>query len=433
MKSSTKFSLISTIALLILHISLMIIQARPAYAAPLLPDLAPENQIEFRNPFLPPPNPWKSVEIKWPENYIEPTLRHGLNLVLPQTIRNSLQVDAGYDRLQGLPTFKADYFLPIKAWNDKSLFLDPRFSLDAKNETFSIGGGFRHLVTSETMIGFHAFHDWTRQRGIRGEFLKETGVGFELSALPGKYSDISVRVNTYIPVNERRSFSEDPSMVVKEKLPVGVDAKLAFLLPAMVNWLDVRMDATFHSYRGERVDLTGYKAGISASTRDGMLRASFQHETDTLRGDNFQVEGSINLTFDWNEALKGKLPFSAPYKVSDFRFERKMHDGLYDRFTRRHDFPTDRAERRTALETRVTARTVSFDGGFPDLPNSRLTVQISQSPWRDAAAVTTDASGAYKGKIDLPPGKYKFRLVHKGTGRMSAEKTLVVAGDGAAR
>jgi hypothetical protein len=414
-------------------IATFILLAAPAFSGTILPDCFPENRLEFRNPFLPPPNPGNPAEIKWPELYIEPTVKFGLNLVLPSTIRTGLAVDAGYDRLQGLPTLKAEYFMPIKGWTDKTLFLAPRFSLDAKTEAVSVGAGFRHLLTSETMIGFHAFHDWMKRRGIQEEFLKEAGVGFELSALPGRYSDLSLNVNAYFPVNERIMFKEDGAACVREKLPTGVDAKLAFLLPAVVDWLDIRMEGTLHSYRGERVDLTGHKASISANTRDGMLRASVSHETDTFKGDNYQVEGSINVAFDWNELIKGEVPFAAPYKVSSMRFERNIRDGLYDRVTRRHDLPLDQAEKRLALSTHVNERTVFFDGGFPDLPNSHVTIQVSQSPWRDAGSVVTDSSGSYKGKLELPAGEYKFRLVHKPTGRMSAVKTLVIDADGTSR
>jgi hypothetical protein len=398
----------------------------PATLPGLAPDLTSDLQIELRNPFKPPPNPWKPSEVKWPENYIEPTLRYGLDMVLPENVRNGLDFDAGYNRWEGLPTLQADYFLPVRAWNDKSLFVTPRLSLEAKEESFSVGAGFRHLITSELMVGFHAFHDWARPRGLQGDFVKEAGVGFELSALPGKGADVNLTLNAYFPTNERVSMTSAGDMLVKERLPMGMDAKLTCLLPPLVDWLDLKMEGGVHTYRGDRVNLKGHKAAFSANTRDGMVSLSVGHEQDTFSGEKFKVEGTLNLAFDWNELLKGREPFSAPFRVSGQRYERKIRDGLFRRVVRRHDLPTDRAEKRLALVTMVSDRTVTFEGGFPDLPHAKLAVQVSQSPWRDTGEVTTDEAGGYSGKIDLPPGEYKFRLVHKATGKVSGVKILKI-------
>jgi hypothetical protein len=394
----------------------------------LAPDLIGDVTIQLRNPFKPPPNPWKPTEMKWPENYIEPTVSYGLDLVLPKNVRSGLVCDAGYNRFAGLPTLKADYFLPVRAWNDKTLFLTPRMSLEAKTESFSVGAGFRHLITSELMVGFHAFHDWERQRGRTTDFVKEAGVGFELSALPGKGADINLTMNAYFPTNELLSVSPDGGKLVKERLPMGLDAKLTCLLPPLVDWLDLKMEAGLHTYRGDRVNLNGHKATLTASTRDGMLSLSVGHESDTFVPEQIKVEGTVNLVFDWNNVLNFDNPFSAPYQMSTFRFERKIRDDLFKRVVRKHDLPTDRSEKRLALATMVSDRNVSFEGAFPDLPHARLAVQVSQSPWRDAGQVTTDESGSYSGSIDLPPGEYKFRLIHKATGRVTAVKTLRIAG-----
>ncbi len=291
------------------------------------------------------------MKSKWPENYIEPTVKYGLDLVLPDNLRNGLNFDAGYNRFEGLPTLKADYFLPVKAWNDKTLFLTPRLSLEAKTESFSIGAGFRHLITSELMVGFHAFHDWARPRRLQNSFVKEAGVGFELSALPGKGADINLTLNAYFPTNERVSLSSGGDTLVRERLPIGMDAKLTCLLPPLVEWFDLKMEAEVHAYRGDRIDLNGHKASLSATTRNGMLTLSLGHEQDTFTPDNFKISGTLNLVFDWNELLNGREPFSSPYQVSGPRYQRKIRDGLYRRVVRRHDLPTDRAEKRLALIT----------------------------------------------------------------------------------
>jgi hypothetical protein len=138
------------------------------------------------------------------------------------------------------------------------------------------------------------------------------------------------------------------------------------------------------------------------------------------------VEGSINLTFDWKDLLQNELPFSAPYKVPQHRYDRKISENLGERVVRRHDVPTDRAENRVTLAATVSDNTVFLSGGFPGLPNSKVTVQVSQSPWKDWADIATNSSGFYSGAVNLPAGSYRVRLIHKPTGRASAEKPVFV-------
>jgi len=390
------------------------------------PQIIPDEQPIVRNPFRPAPNPWKSIEPELPEIYIDTTLRQSLNQLLPQHFRKGLNLGASYDRLVHLPTMHLDYFLPVKAWPDKSFFLNPRISLTSKNESLSVGAGFRHLLGSDVMVGFHTFHDWVRPRKQSDQFLKEIGVGFELSVLPGKYSDIIISGNAYFPINERSSLFQGEDLLSREALCTGFDARIGFGLPALVNWLDMRLDARAHSYRGAATDDTGYKAGLSVNTRDGMFRAVFEQEKDNRKGEQYRIEGSINLAFDWKDLLNGEVPFSAPYSIPQSRYNKKIRDALSERVVRKHDVPSDRTERRLALVTRVSDQTVFFSGGFAELPNARVTVQVSQSPWQDRGEVITDSSGCYSGTVKLQPGTYRLRLIHRPTGRISSEKMVVI-------
>jgi len=393
------------------------------------PEVTTSEPLIERNPFRPAPNPLKSVEPEMPELYIGTTLRQGLNEALPPAFRKGLDFGASYDGAAGLPTMQLDYFFPIRAWSDKSVFVTPRVSLSGAKETFSMGLGFRQLFGHKLMVGFHGFHDWTRPRRQNGRFLNEAGAGIELVALPGKYSDIVFSLNAYLPVNEKLAWSRDGEMLAREVLCGGVDARLGFKLPELVNWLDIRLDAQAHSYRGSATVDTGYRTGISVASRDGMFRASFERETDNRRGEQYRIEGALNLTFDWKDLLQDDLPFSAPHKAPQNRYCRKIRDTLTDRVSRKHDMPTARTENRVTLAARVSDRTVVLNGGFPDLPNSRVTIQVSHSPWKDWTDLVTDSSGFYSGAVNLPPGSYQVRLIHKPTGRKSAERTVVVRGN----
>ncbi len=368
----------------------------------------------------------KIKNVEAPEIYIEPTIKYGLNFALPKAVKKNLSYDVGYDRHEGLPTGRLDYFIPIKKWSDRSIFFNPRVSLSSSKESFSLGMGTRHMITAKSMVGFHVFHDMTRNRRERGEFLRQIGLGAELSLLPGKHSDLTMSLNTYFPGNERFRLKKDPNVLVREILPTGYDAKIDFLLPALFKTIDIRLSGSGHSYRANSTDLSGYTADLNFRSRDGLWSATAEKSAESRSGDNYKVEGAINLAFDWSKLLEGANPFSAPYSVPDMRFDRKVHDSLYQKAVRKHDLPMDRTETKVTLLAQVNDDEVSFSGIFPHLAHSPVVLQTSRSPWADFVEVATDGLGAYSGQVKMPPGVYRIRLLHKASGRVSNMKTVVV-------
>jgi len=364
------------------------------------------------------------------ERYLPYTLNYGLRMALPAPLRNNLDFDAGFDKWEGLPTLKTDWFMPVKAWPDKSIFFTPRVCLTGKKESFSLGAGVRQLITSEMMIGFHTFYDWNRPRRPGGEFLREAGVGVEFSSLPGHFSDLTVSANTYFPVNSREEILNNGVSLFKESLPGGVDAKISLLLPPVISWLDLRLDASTHRYVGYSSNLSGYRTALSVNSRDGMFNMTLEQGKDSRWGSNYGITAGIRLAFDWNALIYAKNPFSAPYRYSETRYNRKLRNSLFTRVNRKYDLPEDRFEQRSTLMASVMGDTVTFTGGFPNLPYSTLTVQVSQSPWQDYSEVITDDRGAYYGAISLPPGICKLRLVHKPSGRVTEPRTLVITEPG---
>ncbi len=256
--------------------------------------------------------------------------------------------------------------------------------------------------------------------------MKQAGMGVELSLLPGYHSDVSLRINAYFPVNQRRVISRNRNHFIEESLPTGADASLSVLLPAFSEALDFRITAQANSYRGASTNIHGYRCALQTNSRNGLFLASFEKGYERFTGDYFRIDGSLNLAFDWMALLAGQNPFSAPYAASSSRYDRRLSDALYERIVRRHDLPMDRQERPLALAAVVAGETVVFHGSFPELPNSRVTVQISQSPWKDYGEVVTDGKGTYHGRLVLAPGKYRIRLVHKATGVTSEDQVVFI-------
>ncbi|MCA1960954.1 MAG: inverse autotransporter beta domain-containing protein [Desulfomonile sp.] len=381
------------------------------------------------DPFRPPPNPAKSIEIEWPETYIQPLARYGIDLAVPVPFRRGLSLDVGYDRWAGLPTATLDYFLPVKAWENESLFFMPRATMNGRTEGFSLGAGMRTLVGSRALFGVYTFNDWSRPRGSDFNFLKEAGIGGEISLLPGRFAELTVSANAYLPVNERKMFSRATELLIRESLPRGWDARLSFVFPALVDLVDAHLSGEAHAYRGETTEIGGYKVVFSLGTRDGMFAAALEQGKEQGGRDTFRAMGTIKLAFDWVDLLDGKNPFSAPSQASSIRVAKDLRQGLYQRVTRKHDLPTDRKVSSTTLAASVHDSEVIFSGGFPDLPNTPVTVQVAASPWRDAMEIVTDSHGAYSGRLRLSPGEYKLRLVHRETGQTSRVQSFTIRGE----
>lgn len=225
----------------------------------------------------------KIKEPEMPELYIDPALKYGLNLVLPQSIQKNLSFDGGYDRWEGLPTMQIDYFVPISCWSDKSLFFTPRVSLTGARESFSFGAGFRRMITADSMVGFHVFQDWVRPRRSRGEFLRELGLGAELSVLPGYFSDLSLSANAYFPVNDRYWVKSGGNTLIREILPTGYDGRIGFLFPGLFKSIDIRFDGQVHSYVADATNITGYKTGLNIRSRNGLWSVTFEQGQDSTR------------------------------------------------------------------------------------------------------------------------------------------------------
>ncbi len=284
-------------------------------------------------------------EIEFPESFIDPTVNYGLKMVLPERVQKGLLLKTGYDRWKGLPTLTAEYFLPVKETSSRSLFVSQRVGLTSENETLSLGTGLRRMFGTSAVVGVHAFHDWVRGRRHEEPFLRNAGVGIEVSALPGAFSDLSFTANAYFPLNDRITYSPLRPAVTRELLPVGFDAMVGFQLPAISSYVDSRVDFRVNSLRGDQLHMFGYRMGLSVTSRDGLLSLGLEHSNDNRLGESYGVEARVNLAFDWSALLKGKSPFSAPYRASEARLNRDLKPELKSRVARNHNLPVDRTTR----------------------------------------------------------------------------------------
>lgn len=383
------------------------------------------------NPLRKPTNIWKPEESRWPEYYIDPTLDYALTKVLPQSFRKTLDLDLGFDRWIGLATGKADcFFSTTSREGAAAVFFNPALVFTGAKETASVAVGARGLLTDRIAVGINVFHDWERPRASNECFLRTAGMGIEVSALPGYHSDLTFSANGYIPLNERQRAIESGATLVREALPVGADASLKLLLPPVVDRLDTTLEAKWHGFQGENISSSGYELSVGVSSRDGMFSVKGKREEEFGGVAKESVTAGINLCFDWEKAMELRNPFFAPYQLNTQRFDRDLRQSLTAKLGRRPPLPMDRSLHNLALQARVEGDTVFYRGGLAHLINTPVTVQTSSSPWQDRGEVVTDGKGMFRGRISLAPGKYRLRIIHKPSGRSTAEQYVVIEDPG---
>jgi hypothetical protein len=378
------------------------------------------------NPLAFPRNPWRPVEEAWPEYYINPLLSYGLDEFLPSRYRQKLNLEAGFDRWAGVPTFSADYLFIPGSWGSTRLHVTPKVSFDSGQESYALDAGIRRLVSSRFLVGVHVFHDWVRPRGSRAPLLGLGGAGFEISALPGRFSDLTISANAYIPTRTRHMTTSDRTFLLEESLPKGADIQVGVVLPSLTEYLDVTLEGQGFVFEGGLAPSSGYRVGLALGSRDGMLGLSVSQGQNRGQKSSVEVQASLNLTADWNALARGDNPFSPPRAIPRSRYERDLALQLEKRPERRHKMPITRSRKRMALVTDTHGEVVSFSGGFPQLSHAELTAQTSQSPWQNRGTIFTDEHGCYSGTLRLPPGEYLFRVIHKASGKASRARRITV-------
>jgi hypothetical protein len=361
--------------------------------------------------------------------YIDPFVNYGLDNALPEDIRSRLRMEAGYDRWEQSPTLVMDYLSPIVERSSEGLFFNPRVSYYDNKGNVALGASIRRMWNDRLFIGLNAWHDWKDLDSGSSPPLRQVTAGIEVSALPGRHSDLVFSANLYLPANKVTEYDHQKSAMLSSQISKGVDASLSYKLPAMSQYIDAGLSGGMSAFERAQSNSLGYNGGFNISSRDGLaaMRADYSYEGSTEIGEEtISLSAEINMVFDWAAALRGENPFSAPYTVSTERFNRDISTNVKQRAARLYNVPVNVVEKPIALSASVNGNEVAFQAGFPELPDSEFMVQTSQSPWLDRGVIRSDGSGFCKGSIALAPGTYLLRLKHLSTSKITRPIEIVI-------
>jgi hypothetical protein len=221
----------------------------------------------------------------------------------------------------------------------------------------SVGGGFRKLFSNHTMLGINAFFDTSR---VLDKWYGSWGAGLEMAGSAGGDGMSDLRFNAYGPMFTKESFE---GAIRKEGMGFEFDAGYSY--PLFNRSIDLRLN--FGGYQldtGERV--YGWKAGVEATTGNGVLTFRYEHGEDKLSSGYNLIGGSVNLVLSFEDLLSARNPISFPQPV--FRSERNLPRLLTKKVARNWNQPTGLAIRKStsASETRPLI----------EIPSARRTVML---------------------------------------------------------
>lgn len=191
----------------------------------------------------------------------------------------------------------------------------------------SLGGGYRRMLGSKTLVGVNGFYDTTR---LGGTWYSSGGVGFEMAAEIAGNDAIDLNFNWY-----GNLFNQSIITDAFRYGPSNFDFQAGYSHELYSGGPDLRLSATgykFESWEG----VYGYNAGAELKSRNGMLVLRYQVGHDKINQTYSTVGGFINVGFQPERILSGESPFTMPEPI--FRSPRNLWSWMNRSLTATRNF-----------------------------------------------------------------------------------------------
>ena len=205
----------------------------------------------------------------------------------------------------------------------------------------AIGGGYRTLVSKNTLLGINSFFDSTK---LGGAWYTSGGIGLEFAALLSGNDAIDLTFNWYgdlfssnFLVDTFRIWSGDryrneDHINTFRRGPSNYDFQAGYCHELWDGGPDLRLNAT--GYRFGALDpVYGTRLGAELKTRDGLFTVKYEISHDKLNGTYHEVGGLVNLGLGLGNLLNGESPVFIPEPI--FRSPRNLRRLLTQKVRRR--------------------------------------------------------------------------------------------------
>ncbi len=232
--------------------------------------------------------------------------------------------------------FTADYVLPFRLGCDSVLFGEahaegwdfwkrPSVSVTtpagfttttstANNRVdLSFGGGYRTMLSANTLLGVNGFYDTSR---LFNKWYSSGGVGLEMAANIAGDDAIDLNFNWY-----GNLFNRDVLINAFRNKGNSFDVEAGYSHALLNRSLDLRLKVIGYQFDiGTAVQ--GWRGGADLTTRDGIFTVRYEYGHDRIDGYYNTVGGFVNVGFQLENLLHGESPFSMPEPV--FRSPRDL-------------------------------------------------------------------------------------------------------------
>lgn len=232
--------------------------------------------------------------------------------------------------------FTADYVLPFKQNGDSAFFGEvhaegwdfwkrPNVSITtpagfttitstANNRVdVSLGGGYRTLLSTNSLLGVNGFYDTSR---LFNKWYSSGGVGLEIASIIAGDDTFDLNLNWY-----GNLFNRDVLVNTFRNKGNSFDVEIGYSHSLLDQALDLRLKAVGYQF-DTGTPIRGWRGGADLTTRDGVLSVRYEYGNDPLNGYYNTVGGFVNIGFQLENLLRGDNPFSFPEPV--FRSPRNL-------------------------------------------------------------------------------------------------------------
>ena len=204
------------------------------------------------------------------------------------------------------PTFYFQTVQPIYQSLDKidTFFYQPRISLRSGDLTYSLGVGYRKLLSENLLLGANIFGDYQdlHEHG-------RVGIGFEALG-----QILEARLNGYFGMTTKRVVEETPSVTIYEKVADGLDFEVGAPVPYLP-WLKLYTSGFWYDF-DKFSDKKGWKTRLEAKLNDA-VSLEFYTWDDNKGEQEYGGKVQVNLAFD---RLRD---FKDVFKISDEPFQKQ--------------------------------------------------------------------------------------------------------------
>jgi len=222
-------------------------------------------------------------------------------------------------------TASIDYLVPFRLGGESTIYGEAHGEFQSlsiaqpgspnNSVELCLGGGYRKMFASHTMIGVHSFFDTTKLYGV---WYSSGSVGAEMAALVAGHDAIDLNFNWYGKSAGASSLGNslgyNPATGGDGFGNANFDFQAGYSHELYDGGPDLRLSITGYKFDADS-DVYGYYAGAELKSRDGVFVLKYDAGYDNTNQSYQSVGAVMNIGFQLENVIAGKSPFVMPKPI----------------------------------------------------------------------------------------------------------------------